>query len=68
MKKKWFTSGEVADKVGEPRWRLAYLIEKRVLPGPSFQVPGRRLFTSADIEKIVRALAQRPELRHREQP
>jgi hypothetical protein len=68
MKKNLFTSGEVADKVGEPRWRLAYLIEKRILPGPSFQVAGRRLFTTEDIEKIARALGQRREPIHRGQP
>ena len=66
--KNLFTSGEAASMVGEPRWRLLYMIEKEMLPGPSFQVPGRRLFTSADIEKIARALGQRRELRRREQP
>ena len=68
MKKKVFTSGEVADKVGEPRWPLANQIEKRLQPGPSIQVAGRRLFTTEDIEKIARALGQRREPIHRGQP
>jgi hypothetical protein len=68
MMKNLFTSGEAASQVGEPRWRLLYLIEKGVLPGPSLQVPGRRLFTTEDIEKIARALGKRREPIHRGQP
>jgi DNA-binding transcriptional MerR regulator len=48
--------GAVAARLGIPRWRLAYLIERGDVPGPSFQVPGRRLFSEEDIERIIQAL------------
>jgi hypothetical protein len=60
--KKLQGSGIVATQVGLPRWRLLYLIEKGELPGPSYQVPGRRLFTEEDVQAIVRVLASRPDL------
>ena len=50
------TIGAVAQLVGIPRWRLAYLIERGDLPGPSLQVPGRRLFSEEDIDRIRGAL------------
>jgi DNA-binding transcriptional MerR regulator len=52
----YLTIGPVAAQVGVPRWRLAYLIEHGNVPGPSFQVPGRRLFTEADVQQIRQAL------------
>jgi hypothetical protein len=55
----YHTLGPVAARVGMPRWQLAYLIERGDVPGPSLQVPGRRLFTEADVERIVQALAKR---------
>ena len=54
-----FTSGEVATKLELPRWRLLYLIEKGDLPGPSHTVPGRRLFTRADVNRVKEALDER---------
>jgi DNA-binding transcriptional MerR regulator len=54
------TIGHVASLLGVPRWRLAYLIERGEVPGPSLQVPGRRLFTEDDIARIRSALARRP--------
>jgi len=42
--------------VGIPRWRLAYLIERGNVPGPSLQVPGRRLFSEKDVDCIRKAL------------
>ncbi len=60
------TSGEVSARVGLPRWRLLYLIERGALPGPSQSVPGRRLFTEADVLAIEAALAARPGLRREE--
>ncbi len=48
--------GAVAGRLGIPRWRLAYLIERGDLPGPSLQVPGRRLFSEEDVEQIRQAL------------
>ena len=52
----FITIGEVARQVGIDRWRLAYLIERGELPPPSTQVPGRRLFSPEDVEKIKQAL------------
>jgi hypothetical protein len=52
------TIGTVAIRLGIPRWRLAYLIERGTLPGPSLQVPGRRLFSEADVERIQQAIAR----------
>lgn len=57
------TSGAVAAEVGLPRWKLLYFIEKGTLPSPTFQVPGRRLFTDADIDAIRKALEAKPSLR-----
>ena len=54
-----FSSGDVARRVDLPRWRLLYLVERGDLPGPTFAVPGRRLFTERDIQMIAEALAQR---------
>jgi DNA-binding transcriptional MerR regulator len=51
------TIGAVATELGLPRWQLAYRIERGDLPGPSAQVPGRRLFSAADIERLRAALA-----------
>ena len=53
------TIGPVATHLGIPRWRLAYLIERGDVPGPSLQVAGRRLFTDPDVERIRQALARR---------
>jgi len=50
------TIGQVAREVGMSRWRLAYLIERGELPPPSAEVPGRRLFSPEDVEKIKHAL------------
>jgi hypothetical protein len=63
MQKKWLTSGQVAARVGLPRWRLLYLIERGAVPGPSVQVPGRRLYTATDVDHIAEALEQQPDLR-----
>jgi DNA-binding transcriptional MerR regulator len=57
------TSGAVAEAVGIPRWQLAYLIDRGVVPDASIRVPGRRLFTEEDVERIRRALAERAEAR-----
>ena len=60
MTKKFRTSGQVAQQVGIPRWKLLYLIERGVLPAPSAEVPGRRLFTDADLAAIRRRLKRQP--------
>jgi hypothetical protein len=45
------------------RQRLLYRIERGDLPGPSYEVPGRRLFTEEDVQRIAAILEKRPELR-----
>jgi hypothetical protein len=55
----YHTIGSVAAQLSVPRWRLAYLIERGDVPGPSLQVPGRRLFNDEDVKKIRVALASR---------
>jgi hypothetical protein len=57
------TSGAVSERLHIARWRLLYLIERGDLPAPTYQVPGRRLFTEADVKKIEAALAAHPGLR-----
>ena len=54
----FLTIGEVAKKVGVDRWRLAYLIERGKLPPPSSKVPGRRLFSPENVERIRKSLEQ----------
>jgi len=56
------TSGPVSQRVRLPRWRLLYLIKRGLLPAPTFQVAGRRLYTEDDIRRIEAVLAARPEL------
>ncbi len=63
MTSEMHTSGAVAAAVGLPRWKLVYLIERGTLPPPSFNVPGRRLFTDADVRAIRQALEAKPQLR-----
>jgi DNA-binding transcriptional MerR regulator len=53
------TIGAVADELRIPRWRLAYFIERGEVPDATVHVPGRRLFTAEDVERIRRALAER---------
>ena len=61
MGRELFTSGQVAVQIGIPRSHLLYLIERGDLPGPSVQVPGRRLYTAADVARIAQALIDRGE-------
>ena len=56
MSMTFMTIGQLAREVGMSRWRLAYLIERGELPPPSAEVPGRRLFSPEDVEKIKQAL------------
>ena len=56
MKKRFYTSGEVSELLGVFRSHFLYLVENGLLPGPSFSVPGRRLFTASDVEQIKEAL------------
>jgi hypothetical protein len=64
----YFSSGQVAARLGLPRWWLLYLLEKELVPGASLQVPGRRLFTDQDVRKIATALESRPDLRRSAAP
>jgi len=54
-----YTSGDVAPRVGLTRAQLLYLLESEQIPGPSLTVRGRRLFTSDDVDRIARVLAER---------
>jgi len=63
MSKEVFASGETAQQLGMSREHLLYLIDKKLVPGPSFRVPGRRLFTPADIERISEVLCKHPDLK-----
>jgi hypothetical protein len=56
---RYSTIGHVANLLAIPRWRLAYLIDRGDVPAPSLQVPGRRLFSDEDVERIRRAIADR---------
>jgi DNA-binding transcriptional MerR regulator len=53
------TIGGVAETLGVPRWRLAYLIERGIVPDASVRVPGRRLFSDEDVSRIRLAIAER---------
>jgi hypothetical protein len=46
------TIGPVAQQVELHGWLLAYLIVRGCVSGPSLQVPGRRLFSEEDINRI----------------
>jgi DNA-binding transcriptional MerR regulator len=62
------TSGGVAAELNMPRWKLLYMLERGLLPDASVHVPGRRLFTEEDINRIRLALAKRAQaLRERRQ-
>lgn len=53
-----YTTGQVATRLGVERWRLQYWVERKMIRGPTASVPGRRLFSDADIEHIGRQLAE----------
>jgi len=66
MERSYITIGELAARVGVSRWKLAYWIERGVLPRPSVEVPGRRLFSEEDVEVIkarVETLTHADEMR-----
>lgn len=46
------TIGEAAALLDVPRWKLAYWVERGTVSGPSIVVPGRRLFSMNDVERI----------------
>jgi DNA-binding transcriptional MerR regulator len=55
-------TGAVARRAGLTTQRLQYLIEKGKLPAASLTIPGRRLFTASDLERILQALRADPSL------
>jgi hypothetical protein len=59
MEKHHFSTGEAARELGLPRWKLSYLVERGDVPAPSVALPGRWVFTQADIERIRQVLAER---------
>lgn len=48
----FLTIGQVAREIGVPRWRLAYWLERGDLPQPTLTVPGRRLWSREDVERV----------------
>src|SRR5262249_55495875 len=57
-----YGTGAVARRTQLTRQRLQYLIDRGKLPGPSLRVPGRWLFTEADVQRILEALGAHPHL------
>jgi len=53
------TLGQVAEKLGLPKWRLAHFIDRDVVPDASLRVPGRRLFSARDVAVIREILETR---------
>ena len=53
------TIGQVAVLLGIPRSRLAYLVERGDVVGPTAEVPGRRLFAAEQVDAIRKQLAAR---------
>ena len=56
-----YTIGQVAQQIGITRSRLAYLVETGQVPQPSASVPGRRLFTTTDIQLLTVSMAKKGE-------
>ncbi len=50
------TTGQVARQLGVPRWRLLYWLDRQKVEEPALIVPGRRLFTWEEVERIRRSL------------
>ena len=54
----YVTIGTLAELLGIDRWRVAYLIERCILPEASVTVPGRRLFSEKDVERVKQAYSE----------
>jgi DNA-binding transcriptional MerR regulator len=59
-----YTIGQVAQQIGISRSRLAYLVESGQVPQPSASVPGRRLFTTSDIQLLTATMTKKGEGTH----
>lgn len=59
-----YTIGQVAQQIGISRSRLAYLVESGQVQQPSASVPGRRLFTTSDIQLLTATMAKKGEGTH----
>ena len=57
--REFYTTGQVAERLGMLPWKLAYLVERGVLRGPTMQIPGRRLFTESDVKGMQDQLVER---------
>jgi hypothetical protein len=55
----YYSTGQAARLLGLPRWKLIYLIDRGDLPEPSVELPGRRVYTPADIDALREALERR---------
>jgi excisionase family DNA binding protein len=51
-----YSTGEAAECLGIPRWRIGYLIEAGKIPEASHNAGGRRLFTAEDLRGIAKYL------------
>ena len=49
-------TGAVAEMLGIPRFRFIAWLDSGKLPEPELKLPGRRLFTAEDVERIREAL------------
>lgn len=59
MASDFYGIGQVAERVGLTRSKLIYLVERGELPGASYEIPGRRLFSEDDIQRIAKSLNER---------
>ena len=51
-------TGATAEQLGIPRHRLIALLDSGRIPEPALKLPGRRLFTAQDVERIRKALKE----------
>ena len=54
-------TGAAAEELGIPRHRLIALLDSGRIPEPTLRLPGRRLFTTQDVERIRKALKEMAE-------
>lgn len=54
-----FLIGDVSRRLNVPPHRIAYLYLTRKLPEPALRLGNRRIFTEADVRRIVEALGKK---------
>lgn len=65
MEDELFGTGDIARLTGMPRSGLQYRIRNGDLPGATYEVSRRRVFTAEDLLRIRALLQTNPELRPR---